>query len=116
MGTIKNYYLYESPEILSALGAQNILTGLVPESQRIVPMVSADLTDEQCKTLIPSGNYCYGKTHKCPFWDVIEEFPHQDNGYCHYLKSGDWQGEGIGLLWDQCKECGVNEYRSDYDE
>jgi len=116
MGTIKNYYLYESPEVLSALGAQNILAGVVSESQRIVPMVSADLTEEQCKALIPQGNYCYGAKCKCPFWDVLEEFPHQDNGYCHYLKSGDFQHSGLGLLWDQCKECGVNEYRSDYDE
>jgi len=113
---MKSYYLYETPQVLNDLGAQNIFTDIVPYSQRIVPMVSADLSEEQCKTLIPSGNYCYEKTHKCPFWDVIEEFPHQDNGYCHYLKSGDWQGEGIGLLWDMCKECGVNEYRSDYDE
>ena len=113
---MKRYYLYETPKALTALGAQNILTDIVPESQRIVPMVSADLSEEQCKALIPQGNYCYGEKCKCPFWDVIEEFPHQDNGYCHYLKSGDWQDQGIGLLWDQCKECGVNEYRSDYDE
>ena len=106
---MENYYLYETPEVLNNLGAKNILTNIVPDSQRIIPLVSADLTDEQCKTLIPKGNYCYGKT-KCPFWDVIEEFPDQDNGYCHYLKSGDMQGKGIGLLWDQCKECGVNEY------
>ena len=112
---MESYYLYETPLFLKNLGAQNILTNIVSESQRIVPLVSADLTDEQCKILIPKGNYCYGKT-KCPFWDAIEEFPDQDNGYCHYLKSGDWQGKGIGLLWDQCKECGVNEYRSDYDE
>ena len=116
MGTVKNYYLYESPEVLNTLGAQNIHTGLVPESQRIVPMVSADLTQEQCKALIPQGNYCYGTKCKCPFWDVIEEFPVQDNGYCHYLKSGDFQHNGLGLLWDMCKECNINEYRNDYDE
>ena len=58
--------------------------------------------------------------------------PFQMNGYCHYLKKGDWElnkefeiydtktgkkvnfkdREGIpmSLLWDGCKECGVNDY------
>jgi len=116
MGAMKNYYLYESPEVLTNLGAQNIITDLVPDSRRIVPMVSADLGDQQITALIPEGNYCYGKKGKCPFWDAIAEFPAQDNGYCHFLKSGDFQHYGLGLLWDGCKECGINEYQNDYDE
>ena len=35
--------------------------------------------------------------------------PTQDNGYCRYTKTGDWTHPAVGLLWDQVKECGVNE-------
>ena len=24
------------------------------------------------------------------------------------MKNGDWMHNGIGLLWDQVKECGIN--------
>jgi hypothetical protein len=73
----------------------------------------------------------------CPYWDFDDERPHQENGYCHFMEKGDWnintEGEqhiayskdhpewvddkvsdhpelpqiGWGLLWDQCKECGI---------
>ena len=77
------------------------------------------LTAEQCKSMIPEGTYCYtrdaaGKMKLCPFWDRDITKPTQENGYCAYLKCGDWEGPGLGLLWDQCKECGVNEYQQDY--
>jgi hypothetical protein len=79
---------------------------------------------------IPNGSYCYGENGKCPFWDIDESKPSQENGYCHYLKKGDWDfnseggtitdmktGETFhiehnpfnGLLWDQVKECGIND-------
>ena len=32
----------------------------------------------------------------------------QGTGYCHYLELGDWMDGGSNLLWDQCKECGIN--------
>jgi hypothetical protein len=32
---MKSYYLYETPHALIDLGAQNILTDVVPESQRL---------------------------------------------------------------------------------
>ena len=68
----------------------------------------------------------------CPYWDTDDEKPYQYNGYCWFLMKGDWEingekewvntktgetqtGEELGmpfsLLWDQCKECGIN-----YDE
>lgn len=56
------------------------------------------------KKYIPDGSYCYN----CPFLDKDETKPIQRNGYCHYLKRGDW--ENFGLLWDQVKECGVKDY------
>lgn len=77
---------------------------------------------------IPVGIYC----RDCIFLDKDETKPYLMNGYCHYLKRGDWQissetilvdlktGEEIprevtsnipiGLLWDGCKECGIKDY------
>jgi len=75
-------------------------------------------------SVIPRGMYCYeqvdyitGATiadnpiRMCPYWSFRIDKPRQMNGYCSYLESGDWEGEGAGLslLWDMCKECGVNE-------
>jgi hypothetical protein len=70
--------------------------------------------------LIPPGPYCYmfvdisdkgvAKTLRCPYWEKRLDKPIQENGYCHYLERGDWEdGEGIPLLWDGCKECGLND-------
>lgn len=60
---------------------------------------------------IPEGCYCYSyveeKYKVCPFWTKVQDKPEQENGYCHYLKQGDWETDG--LLWDKVKECGVNE-------
>jgi len=86
-------------------------------------------------SLIPKGEYCYGEGGKCPYWSLKEGLPEQENGYCSYLEKSDYdineeQGDipwktgkdnsvvlitephaiPIGLLWDQCKECGVNEW------
>ena len=69
---------------------------------------------------IPKGIYCYTikkivqrendypiiKIKCCPFWDMDMTKPYQDNGYCHYLKCGDWEDKGTSFLWDQVKECG----------
>lgn len=78
---------------------------------------------------IQKGDYCYGKKGLCPFWDKNTAKPEQENGYCHFLKKGDWdinaEGGVIfdpktgvkyeleyypfgGLLWDRVKECEVN--------
>jgi len=63
--------------------------------------------------LIPHGIYCYtvdnkGNRKVCPFWSKEPNYPEQMNGYCDFLKKGDWMDNGTSLLWDQCKECGVN--------
>lgn len=86
---------------------------------------------------IPKGQYCYsrlknGKLQICPYWSQRLEKPYQQNGYCSFLKKGDWdinleaemadvktgkvvKQRGtqpdfpIGLLWDMCKECGIKE-------
>lgn len=68
---------------------------------------------------IPKGPYCYttdgifkGTTLKikiCPYWDKVKNAPEQENGYCHYLDEGDFDDGPCFLLWDQVKECGVND-------
>ena len=57
--------------------------------------------------LIPEGTYCYNGNYTCPFWGMIKTHPSYENGYCSFIDKGDW--ETGGLLWDQCKECGINE-------
>jgi len=79
--------------------------------------------------VIPRGMYCYktktGKMEQnaegihfprykvCPYWSKNKDKPNQNNGYCDYLKQGDWDSEGLSLLWDQVKECGLK--TEDYD-
>lgn len=65
-------------------------------------------------SVIPLGLYCYsrddeGKRKACPYWSIDPTHEKQDNGYCSYLEKGDWSSLGWGLLWDQVKECEVNE-------
>lgn len=68
-------------------------------------------------SIIPDGLYCYtisnakkiGYSIKpCPYFDRIKDAPAQENGYCHYLEEGDLDLPG-GLLFDSCKECGIND-------
>jgi len=60
---------------------------------------------------IPKGFYCYGYNGVlCPYWQINKNKPHQLNGYCKYLKVGDWMDDyRVGELWDQIKICGINE-------
>jgi hypothetical protein len=86
---------------------------------------------------IPKGVYCYDENGTCPYWGVNSEHEEQNNGYCSYLKQGDWEtndeaktflvkqpngtykkikssgnkmGFYTGLLWDKVKLCNINEY------
>jgi len=110
----KHYYLYATPEELQSLGVEEF-------SETDVPLLSAELTDEQVKSLIPHSDYCYkwletpspennyrGKVKTCPFYDKMANLPSQSNGYCHYLQAGDFTEDGTHLLFDMCKECGIN--------
>lgn len=56
---------------------------------------------------IPRGIYCYDENGTCPYWRKVGE-----NGFCDYMELGD-ENLDIGLLWDQCKECGINEGEED---
>lgn len=63
---------------------------------------------------IPQGIYCYDEEGLCPYWSIDKDKPFQDNGYCHFLKKGDWELKG-GLIWDQCKECNIFTEINEYD-
>jgi len=86
---------------------------------------------DEGKKVIPKGLYCDGKNGLCPYWSIVEHKPDMFNGYCSYLRKGDWElskeseivdfktkkiikskGEesdfSFSLLWDQVKECGIN--------
>ena len=58
--------------------------------------------------VIPKGLYCYDEKGVCPAWGRSAYYPPQENGYCTFLMQGDWESEGVGLLWDQLKVCDVN--------
>lgn len=60
---------------------------------------------------IPKGMYCYSGprgTDRCPYWTTLPNRPAQENGYCKFMEKGDGD-EGVWLLWDQVKECGIND-------
>jgi len=68
---------------------------------------------ERSPNVIPEGMYCYnrddiGYVKYCPYWELRSDQEEQNNGYCHFLGEGDWDVEGLSLLWDACKECGEN--------
>jgi len=80
---------------------------------KIIPIIKAE-------SLIPKDSYyCYQRTEqdkenpmklhvigRCPFHSIINFEEEQNNGYCAYMKKGDWD-LNFGLLWDSVKECGI---------
>jgi hypothetical protein len=74
--------------------------------------VKEKLSEDNPEQYIPPGIYCYDGDVRCPYWDSNDNQPDQYNGYCHYMKTGDWidlKKGGTMLLWDQVKECGIND-------
>jgi len=62
-------------------------------------------------TSIPKGVYCYDENGVCPHWSMRADKPEQENGYCSHLKKGDWEFTKYhSLLWDQVKECGIDQW------
>lgn len=71
---------------------------------------------------IPRGMYCYTRLKPspesnhltklnievCPYWSRDRNRPEQENGYCSFLEVGDWEDNGVSLLWDMVKECDIN--------
>lgn len=71
-----------------------------------------ELKELRVSDLVPKGGYCYDENGTCPFWRLSNKHEKQNNGYCSLLRIGDWEWEKSGnstLLWDQCKECGIND-------
>lgn len=63
------------------------------------------------KKWIPKSTpYC----ENCRWHSIYPNKPHQENGYCKYMGSGDWQNDAGSLLWDGCKECGEHETEESY--
>ena len=94
---------------------------------------------EKDESVIPKGPYCYtlvgkGNFQICPYWRKIKDRSEQYDGWCDFLEYGDLEHEKemilkdmktgeeskgdelpfpVSLLFDQCKECHIND---DYDE
>jgi len=68
------------------------------------------------ESLIPEGMYCYtyknGKQIKCPYWKYVSKC----NAHCDYLDISDNDIDGLSLLWDQCKECGIKDEYYPHDD
>lgn len=69
---------------------------------------------------IPAGSYCHGpstqepqegtdmpviRSNTCPFWARVDRGEGEYSGWCAKIKGDD----DSSLLWDQCKECGIND-------
>lgn len=79
--------------------------------QQLFELIQEDKMSEP-EAFIPHHTfYCYSKDGMdCPFWAKEKNFEHKENGYCFYLKQGDWDSEGFSIIWDMVKGCGVSEY------
>lgn len=93
--------------VVEAIESSELLKRVIQRSPRV--------RDER---LVPEGPYCYtrrpdGSIKACPYHFGCPEAPEQAWGYCSYLGVGDWMDEGTFLLWDSCKECGINDYEEE---
>ncbi len=113
----------------------NATSDQLKKMRKVIPIIKAE-------TLIPKGCYCYTpvqapceennwvyKIKCCPFWEhydaekhgplpedwIVQGDSESPGAYCRYLKLGDWMEEGTFLLWDQVKECGINDDWDDED-
>ena len=81
------------------------------------------------RIVVPKGDYCYKlkkikydkerslpfmQIKTCPYWTFDKRYLDEGVGYCKYLKVGDKDENSQGLLWDQVKECGINEQHTNY--
>ena len=72
------------------------------------PKTMRELKATKGESVVPRGIYCYDEKGNCPYWDVEENKPEQDNGFCWFLGKGDWDDD-MGEIWDQCKCCGIRD-------
>jgi hypothetical protein len=50
-----------------------------------------EMLKEPEKYIPQNTPYCHQGKHVCPFWDVKDDLPEQENGYCHYLGKSDYE-------------------------
>jgi len=62
------------------------------------------IKDDNRQYITPKGIYCYDEKGVCPYWNLKTKY----NGYCALLGIEDDEINGTSILWDQCKECGIN--------
>jgi len=55
------------------------------------------------ESLIPEGGFCNDGRKVCPYWQHSG-----DIGICDLLGVSDDDPESFGALWDQRKECKIN--------
>ena len=73
--------------------------------------------ESQAQILIPKNTfYC----EDCPFKShsrlAMLFYGYQSCGYCYYLGKGDFSfSRPTMILWDGCKECGINDYEGEED-
>lgn len=84
---------------------------------------------EKLEELIPENpSYCYQSisqdkdnpttfpiTNLCPYWRIASDKEETLNGYCLFLGEGDWEENGTMALFDQLKECGINDQWEELD-
>lgn len=103
------------------------------ENVKIIRVMTSEelksLKIKKNKSMIPENpSYCYKSieqskenpmvfpiTELCTYWRIASDKPKTLNGYCLFLKKGDWEEDGTMALFDQLKNCGIkNEWLDDY--
>ena len=111
----KNWYLLELfISILAELeiGLRICFTKGKKNSIEMSDVVNSSTGKSYAQEIIPENTfYC----SNCPFWELsyVARFfyGNQTDGFCTYLGKGDFSFfSSTMLLWDGCKECGINEF------
>lgn len=85
------------------------------EMLKFYPKEIIEYAKNKNSEIIPKDTiYCYNRLEdgmtkeNCPYYAMNPDVDYWSSGYCLYLNIGDWNNVGTGLLFDQCKECGVS--------
>lgn len=94
-------------------------------SDSFIPKGPYCYTPDTSKEAEEAAKFGVFKIHPCPYWERYNQKTHgelpeelkqhlknalfYEGAYCKFLKTGDWEPDGTMLLWDQVKECGIND-------
>lgn len=120
----KNMTKEEYEKLYSETMHKDFLKIVISESE--IDELLEDVMEKDV-SVIPEGVYCYSGKYTCPYWGQNE----RGVVYCQYLDlydysdfyydeyemtdieykhaSGDGKQNTSIILWDSCKECGINE-------